>query len=554
LRAKGAIRFFLPFTGGGARADKGAMRCHAPQAQAARPAAAPAVQAKPDPRRALDPAGASAGFSLADAPIQAPPAGTGLPERLRAGFERLSGLAMDDVRVHRDSPEPARLGALAFAYGSDIHLGPGQERHLPHEAWHVVQQKQGRVAAAGRLGNVALNEDPALEAEADRMGAASHAPGEPAADLRLAPPRAGTVQRKAWNEVTPLDASQPMSEVLRQYVTSGVTYFLGKDSAADLMKLPVHLIDGRIKYLLGEQHDTAKWDAETKQWPLIPKMMEQAKGIPHEKDDTTGRLDVLTKPLALENRHAYLLTVLLDALEYMNKLNAEFAAGANRQTVTLVRDYADGLDRALGEIQKSVGGYEEWAARYGVVAQRGFAAKYDPKLHGASARLTQIKTFADNFSRAWGASLNATMSATQKLSQSMSDLDRSNTRYLLDADAAAARLDVAEVARGNAAISALATELTGIVGIPNAKDDKAVRDFAKSSARDAPQPVKDALNLERERGMIANIDGAAPPLLVRIGNFHVQQVAAAAKQPVQAIDKTDSLARFTGRMTFDEKK
>ncbi|HAP61901.1 MAG TPA: hypothetical protein DCR93_21180, partial [Cytophagales bacterium] len=29
--------------------------------------------------------------------------------------------------------------------GTDIHLAPGQQKHLPHEAWHVVQQKQGRV-------------------------------------------------------------------------------------------------------------------------------------------------------------------------------------------------------------------------------------------------------------------------------------------------------------------------------------------------------------------------------------------------------------------------
>jgi hypothetical protein len=68
---------------------------------------------------------------------------SGLPVALKAGVEQLSGLAMDDVRVHRNSPEPARLGAFAYAQGSDIHLGPGQERHLPHEAWHVVQQKQG---------------------------------------------------------------------------------------------------------------------------------------------------------------------------------------------------------------------------------------------------------------------------------------------------------------------------------------------------------------------------------------------------------------------------
>src|SRR4051812_49185489 len=37
---------------------------------------------------------------------------SGLPLALKAGVEQLSGLAMDDVRVHRNSPEPARLGAL----------------------------------------------------------------------------------------------------------------------------------------------------------------------------------------------------------------------------------------------------------------------------------------------------------------------------------------------------------------------------------------------------------------------------------------------------------
>jgi len=52
---------------------------------------------------------------------------------------------MDHVQVHRNSSKPAQLNAHAFAQGSDIHLAPGQEQHLPHEAWHVVQQAQGRV-------------------------------------------------------------------------------------------------------------------------------------------------------------------------------------------------------------------------------------------------------------------------------------------------------------------------------------------------------------------------------------------------------------------------
>lgn len=54
-------------------------------------------------------------------------------------------MAMDDINVHYNSSEPSQFQAEAYAQGTDIHLGPGQERHLPHEAWHVVQQKQDRV-------------------------------------------------------------------------------------------------------------------------------------------------------------------------------------------------------------------------------------------------------------------------------------------------------------------------------------------------------------------------------------------------------------------------
>ena len=100
-----------------------------------------------------------------------PPRGAGLPEPLKSGIESLSGLSMEDVRVHHDSTQPAQIGALAHAQGNNIHLGPGQEQHLPHEAWHVVQQAQGRVKPTMRMGpNVPVNDDPQLEAEADLMG------------------------------------------------------------------------------------------------------------------------------------------------------------------------------------------------------------------------------------------------------------------------------------------------------------------------------------------------------------------------------------------------
>ena len=95
----------------------------------------------------------------------------GLPANLKSGIETMSGVSMDSVRVHYNSSKPANLGALAYAQGNDIHLARGQERHLPHEAWHVVQQAQGRVRATQQLkAGIPLNDDPSLEREADVMG------------------------------------------------------------------------------------------------------------------------------------------------------------------------------------------------------------------------------------------------------------------------------------------------------------------------------------------------------------------------------------------------
>ncbi|MBL3655529.1 eCIS core domain-containing protein [Fulvivirga sediminis] len=109
--------------------------------------------------------------SKADNPIQRKANKTDLPDNLKSGIENLSGYSMDDVKVHFNSSKPAQLQAHAYAQGTDIHLAPGQEKHLPHEAWHVVQQKQGRVKPTRQLkSKVAINDDAGLEKEADVMG------------------------------------------------------------------------------------------------------------------------------------------------------------------------------------------------------------------------------------------------------------------------------------------------------------------------------------------------------------------------------------------------
>jgi Domain of unknown function (DUF4157) len=81
-----------------------------------------------------------------NAPVQREaqaPNTTGMSDNLKAGIENLSGMSMDAVKVHYNSDKPAQLNALAYTQGTDIHVGPGQEQHVPHEAWHVVQQADG---------------------------------------------------------------------------------------------------------------------------------------------------------------------------------------------------------------------------------------------------------------------------------------------------------------------------------------------------------------------------------------------------------------------------
>lgn len=103
-------------------------------------------------------------------PIQQKENSTSLPANLKTGIESLSGISLDDVKVHRNSDKPAQLQAHAYAQGAEIHLGVSQEKHLPHEAWHVVQQKLGRVKPTLQMeGHV--NDDTALESETDVMRA-----------------------------------------------------------------------------------------------------------------------------------------------------------------------------------------------------------------------------------------------------------------------------------------------------------------------------------------------------------------------------------------------
>jgi len=162
---------------------------------------------------------------------QAPRANnTDLPNQLKSGIESLSGLSMGHVRVHFNSSQPAQLNALAYAQGSDIHLAPGQERHLPHEAWHVVQQAQGRVRPTMQMKEgVTVNDDKSLEHEADVMGGKA---------------MAGAVESKS----TMPSVSPPVVQRRTSAAQQTAMYNQAKDILAWTEAAPIEKLNNRITF------------------------------------------------------------------------------------------------------------------------------------------------------------------------------------------------------------------------------------------------------------------------------------------------------------------
>jgi hypothetical protein len=148
----------------------------------------------------------------ATAEVTPRPNNTGLPDNLKLGIENLSGISMYHEKVHYNSYKPAQLQAHAYAQGSEIHVASGHEKHLPHEAWHVVQQTQGRVQPTMQMkGGVQVNDDQGLEKEADVMGEkalqlqggqdARNLVGEEHVAGKVIQRVSGLVQRVNWDDV-----------------------------------------------------------------------------------------------------------------------------------------------------------------------------------------------------------------------------------------------------------------------------------------------------------------------------------------------------------------
>jgi hypothetical protein len=217
---------------------------------------------------------AIAGKQTNEQPIQKIENRTGLPDQLKAGIENLSGHSMDDVKVHYNSNQPAQLNAHAYAQGTDIHIAPGQEKHLPHEAWHVVQQKQGRVKPTLQMkGKVNVNDDKGLEKEADLMGRKAGSLGiapVSAADVIKHSANSRITQRAAWQHGA---QGQTWDELI-----DGVRWHAEPDG------LMWFAIENEEEVKKGQLQDYRHLENKRKTWAEWNAMSIEPHPVPHDAD------------------------------------------------------------------------------------------------------------------------------------------------------------------------------------------------------------------------------------------------------------------------------
>ncbi len=207
---------------------------------------------------------------------------SGRLHQMGAAIDVGASISLDNVQVHGGQVTPMRLGAHAYAQGDSIHFASGQERHLPHELGHVVQQRQGRVTPTASVAGVPINDDVSLEKEADRMG--EKAMRETSAKIKPRPPRdfAEIQSRSIVADTYPCHAShlqshhrvraevlphlvqqqqtvgkqdegksgsagQSLAETLRQLHRSETKDELGKEQAAMAQVLAEHLLRSDCK-------------------------------------------------------------------------------------------------------------------------------------------------------------------------------------------------------------------------------------------------------------------------------------------------------------------
>ncbi|MCF2219895.1 DUF4157 domain-containing protein [Chryseobacterium sp. PS-8] len=100
-----------------------------------------------------------------------------IPENIKNEMEYSFNSNFSDVILKENSTQAKNLNAIAFAQGNEIHFASSFNPHsnqskeiLGHELAHVIQQRSGIVNASHQEQGFNINDDYALENEADAAG------------------------------------------------------------------------------------------------------------------------------------------------------------------------------------------------------------------------------------------------------------------------------------------------------------------------------------------------------------------------------------------------
>lgn len=306
--------------------DHGSSTAESPSACgcSAKQEAAPKREQSPAQKKSNGEQAVPAQFEEKPAPA---PNRTGLPDRLKAGVENLAGISLDDVKVHYNSEKPAQLNALAYAQGTAIHVAPGQEKHLPHEAWHIVQQKEGRVRPTMQMKQgVPVNDNKALEHEADVMGAKALSAGnsESPQCFTTLPNFSASIpiQRMRWRwristkSWEPIDSSSS-TEVLQQPEWEGTWDGEIFDDAAEEKNQPVESARDLLMRAFEDVKLPRGWGKNPKKKAIINLLLD----LGAEQIRQWGNDAALTLPTFLANPLAY-TSCHNTAVSLVNRFNA----------------------------------------------------------------------------------------------------------------------------------------------------------------------------------------------------------------------------------------
>ena len=299
----------------------------------------------------------------------------------------------------------------------------------------------------------------------------------------------------------------PVPQRLSAYHQSPSIYDIRDDWEVDFKK-PVHLLSAEHVYLLGEFHDKSKWDEQVKEWKGIGKMQEFLKSFPGFDPAEPN-----TQKQPLESMHAFLLHTSLIARSQMLLLEASQTPAAVVEEILW----------AAGQILASKDSY---ALLGKAILEDESEESYEAETNFLEA-LNNKHFNAVDIAKFLAAKLKTALAVKSPNAEKLNEIKELK----------------ALLAGETGTFEALATDLAKVIGIaPGSEKGKAVAAEAKSKV--AVASAASAAMGVREEAMARNINAAARPLLVKVGDGHVENLSKLVAKTVKVrADKT--LADYT---------